>query len=115
MRHRHPGADLAEKVVDIGNCSGSEVDKFKRFRLTPAPALHAGPLVAQCLANIECRVADTALIDKYNLFLLEAVQVWTNPVKEGAACTRPADGTFAVDGRILNLQERMVLWKQFQD
>lgn len=112
-----PGVDLAEKVVDIGNCSSSEVDKFQHFRLTPAPARHVGaPLVAQCLANIECRVADTALVEKYNLFLLEAVQVWTNPGrKEQRTLHHRGDGTFAVDGRILDLRNRMVLWKQFQD
>ena len=29
-----PGADLAKKVVDIGNCSGEDIDKFKKFKLT---------------------------------------------------------------------------------
>jgi flavin reductase (DIM6/NTAB) family NADH-FMN oxidoreductase RutF len=33
-----PGADLAEKVVDIGNCSGEDIDKFNKFRLTPKRA-----------------------------------------------------------------------------
>src|ERR1700722_7320642 len=30
-----PTADLVDKVVSIGNCSGDEVDKFKQFGLTP--------------------------------------------------------------------------------
>ena len=30
-----PGADLLDTVVGIGTCSGAEVDKFARFRLTP--------------------------------------------------------------------------------
>ncbi|WP_198470801.1 hypothetical protein, partial [Acetomicrobium sp. S15 = DSM 107314] len=33
-----PTVDLLEKVVDIGNCSGKDVDKFARFGLTPLPA-----------------------------------------------------------------------------
>jgi flavin reductase (DIM6/NTAB) family NADH-FMN oxidoreductase RutF len=42
-----PALELAPKVVAIGNCSGRDVDKFKRFRLTPAPAKRvAPPLVA---------------------------------------------------------------------
>jgi Flavin reductase like domain len=31
-----PDVSLAEKVVKIGNCSGSDVDKFAKFALTPA-------------------------------------------------------------------------------
>jgi flavin reductase (DIM6/NTAB) family NADH-FMN oxidoreductase RutF len=33
-----PTLELAAKVVGIGNCSGREVDKFARFKLTAAPA-----------------------------------------------------------------------------
>ncbi|MEJ1979071.1 MAG: flavin reductase family protein [Acetobacteraceae bacterium] len=112
-----PTVDLAHKVVDIGNCSGDEVDKFKKFRLTPAPATDvAAPLIAECLANIECRVADTTLVDKYSLFVLEAVRIWIDPErKERRTLHHNGDGTFTVDGRTINLQERMVLWKQFQD
>ena len=33
-----PGRDLAEIVVDIGNCSGDRVDKFKKFGLQTRPA-----------------------------------------------------------------------------
>ena len=112
-----PTVDLASKVVDIGNCSGAEVDKFETFGLTPAAAKTvAPPLIAECLANIECRVADTTLVDKYSLFILEAVRIWTDPKrKERRTMHHNGDGTFTVDGRIINLQDRMVLWKQFQD
>jgi hypothetical protein len=49
-----PALKLAPKVVEIGNCSGRDVDKFKRFGLTPAPAERvAPPLVAECFANLE--------------------------------------------------------------
>jgi flavin reductase (DIM6/NTAB) family NADH-FMN oxidoreductase RutF len=112
-----PGVDLARKVVDIGNCSGDTIDKFAQFRLTPSPAKEvAPPLIAECLANIECRVADTALVEKYSLFILEAVRIWTNPKrKEQRTLHHKGDGTFTVDGRTVDLRERMVLWKQFQD
>src|SRR5688572_12893186 len=33
-----PSVDLATAVVGIGNTSGSDVDKFAQFGLTPAPA-----------------------------------------------------------------------------
>ncbi len=53
-----PALELAPKVVQVGNCSGRNVDKFKRFGLTPAPAeCVVPPLVAECFANLECKVA----------------------------------------------------------
>lgn len=112
-----PTVDLAGKVVDIGNCSEEQIDKFERFGLTPIPADQVGaPLIAECAANIECHVADASVVDRYNLFLLDAVRVWTDPDrKERRTLHHRGDGTFAVDGRILDLRERMVLWKQFQD
>jgi len=33
-----PDADMIEKVIRIGTVSGTEVDKFKEFGLTPLPA-----------------------------------------------------------------------------
>jgi len=110
-----PGVDLVKKVADIGNCSGAEVDKFKTFRLTAVPAKEvAAPLIKECLANLECKVVER--VEAYNLFILEVVAITTNPHrKEQRTLHHRGDGTFTVDGRVLNLQERMVLWKQFQD
>ena len=112
-----PTVDLAAKVVDIGNCSGEKIDKFEAFGLTPRLAGDvAAPLIAECLANIECQVADTTLVEKYSLFILEAVKIWHDPKrKERRTIHHNGDGTFTVDGRVINLQDRMVMWKQFQD
>jgi flavin reductase (DIM6/NTAB) family NADH-FMN oxidoreductase RutF len=111
-----PTVDLAKTVVDIGNCSGSDVDKFERFGLTRATAKEVGsPLIKECLANIECRVADASLVHKYNLFVLEAVAIWVDDDrKERRTLHHNGDGTFTVDGRKLDLRKRMVLWKEFQ-
>lgn len=74
-----PGPDLAEKVVEIGNCSGADVDRFERFGLgRAAPTVVSAPLIADCLANLECRVFDTSLIEHYNLFILEVVAISCN-------------------------------------
>jgi flavin reductase (DIM6/NTAB) family NADH-FMN oxidoreductase RutF len=107
-----PTVDLAGKVVDIGNCSGQDVDKFKTFGLTPMPAEKVGaPLIAECLANIECRVVDTSLVDKFNLFILEGVKAWTDRKrKERRTFHANGNGTFVVDGRTLDLKKRMVKW-----
>jgi flavin reductase (DIM6/NTAB) family NADH-FMN oxidoreductase RutF len=70
-----PTVDLAPTVVDIGNCSGSNVDKFARFKLTAAPADKVkAPLIAECFANFECRLADARLVEKYNFFVFEVVK-----------------------------------------
>ncbi len=70
-----PGLELAPIVVGIGNCSGRDLDKFERFGLTQAPAeCVAPPLVAECFANLECKVIDTRLVNKFNLFVLEVLK-----------------------------------------
>ena len=62
-----PTVELAKQVVTIGNCSGRKVDKFARTGLTPlAAGLVQAPLIAECYANLECRVADTRLVNSYN-------------------------------------------------
>jgi flavin reductase (DIM6/NTAB) family NADH-FMN oxidoreductase RutF len=78
-----PTAELAKKMVGCGNCSGRTVDKFAEFELTPLPGKCVdAPLIAECFANIECKVIDAKLAKKYNLFILEAVNAWITPSKK---------------------------------
>ena len=104
-----PALDLAAKVVKVGNCSGRDVDKFERFGLTPLPArCVAPPLVAECFANLECRVIDTRLVNKYSLFILEVVKAWTDPKqKNPKTIHHHGFGSFVVDGKKINLKSRM--------
>ena len=104
-----PTADLAEQVVACGNCSGREVDKFAACGLTAQAArLVAPPLIAECYASLECRVADMRLVNRYNFFVLEVLQAWIDP-----ACKTPRTlhhrgrGRFAVAGETLQLKSRM--------
>jgi flavin reductase (DIM6/NTAB) family NADH-FMN oxidoreductase RutF len=108
-----PTVDIIDQVVDIGNCSGQDVDKFKAFNLTPQTAKKVkAPLIAECLANIECRVVDDSMVDKYSLFVLEGVKAWIDPErKERRTFHANGDGTFVVDGRTLNLRKKMIKWK----
>ncbi|MCC6887829.1 MAG: flavin reductase family protein [Hyphomicrobiales bacterium] len=101
-----PAVTLAAKVVRIGNCSGRDTDKFAAIGLTPLPASRvAPPLVAECFANLECKVADTRLVNKYNLFVLEVVKAWTDPKqKNPKTIHHKGYGTFAVDGRTIRLK-----------
>ena len=104
-----PGVRLAPKVVQIGNCSGRDVQKFARFGLTPLPAeCVAPPLVAECFANLECKVVDTRLVNKYNLFVLEVLKAWTSaPHKKVKTIHHQGYGTFVVDGKTIILKSKM--------
>ena len=74
-----PSRELARTVVGIGNCSGRDVDKFEKFSLTATPAKQvAAPLIAECFANLECKVVNTRLVNEYNLFVLEVVKAWVD-------------------------------------
>lgn len=108
-----PTVDLARAVVDIGNCSGDSVDKFERFGLTPRPGRSvAAPLIEECIANMECKVVDTSLADAYNLFIFEVERLWIDEDrKERRTLHHRGDGSFAVDGDVLDLSERMVKWR----
>jgi flavin reductase (DIM6/NTAB) family NADH-FMN oxidoreductase RutF len=104
-----PALELAPKVVAVGNCSGRSVDKFERFGLTPIPAQRvAPPLVAECFANFECEVADSRLVNKYNLFVLEVVKAWIDPAQRNPKTIHHhGNGRFAVDGKMIKLKSKM--------
>jgi flavin reductase (DIM6/NTAB) family NADH-FMN oxidoreductase RutF len=104
-----PPRKLAAKVVKVGNSSGRGIDKFKAFGLTPVPAARvAPPLIGECFANLECRVTDTRLVTKYNLFILEVVKAWIDPAqKNPKTIHHHGYGRFVVDGQAIRLRSRM--------
>jgi flavin reductase (DIM6/NTAB) family NADH-FMN oxidoreductase RutF len=104
-----PTLELAKQVVGIGNCSGSTVDKFAKFGLTPAPAVQiAAPLIAECYASLECRVADTRLVNRYNFFVLEVVQAWIDTaIKQPQTLHHRGNGVFVVAGETVKLRSAM--------
>jgi len=86
-----------------------DTDKFEAFGLTQLPAENvAAPLIAECFVNLECKVADTRLVNKYNLFVLEVVKAWRD-TKQPAPKTihHHGFGSFVVDGDTLQLPSRM--------
>ncbi len=105
-----PTVELAEKVVAVGNCSGRDTDKFKLSGLTAKPAkLVAAPLVAECYASLECQVADTRLVNRYGLFILEVVQAWVDTaVKEPRTLHHRGWGEFRVAGETIRLASGMM-------
>jgi flavin reductase (DIM6/NTAB) family NADH-FMN oxidoreductase RutF len=104
-----PAVELAKKVVKVGNSSGRDLDKFAAFGLTPMPATRvAPPLVAECFANLECKVTDTRLVNKYDLFVLEVLAAWTDPKqKQPKTIHHHGYGTFVVDGETITLKSKM--------
>jgi flavin reductase (DIM6/NTAB) family NADH-FMN oxidoreductase RutF len=89
------------------------VDKFEEFDLTAVAGEKVqAPLVAECFANIECRVADSSLVAAYSLFLLEPVRAWTDPSRpQPQLFHHRGDGTFTLDGPTVDLKDRMTKWQ----
>jgi flavin reductase (DIM6/NTAB) family NADH-FMN oxidoreductase RutF len=104
-----PARRLAHQVVKVGNCSGRDVDKFAAFNLTAAPAEHVTPpLVAECFASLECKVRDTSLVKKHNLFILEVLEAWIDPAQKNPKTIHHRGyGTFVVDGATITLKSKM--------
>lgn len=104
-----PTLELAEKVVAVGNSSGRKIDKFAVFGLTQAAASCVkAPLIAECSANLECRVIDMKMVAKYNFFILEVLKAWIDPArKDRPTIHHRGRGTFMVAGETLTLPSRM--------
>ena len=104
-----PTVELAEKVVGCGNTSGRTVDKFEAFGLTPvAASCIKAPLVAECYANLECKVADGKMVAKYNFFILEVLKAWIAPSeKQPRTIHHLGKGSFMVAGETIKLPSRM--------
>jgi len=94
-----PSVDMSETVVSIGTCSGADTDKFRKFGLTPVKAKSVkAPLIAECIANIECRVIDH--VKKHDLFVIEGVRAWIDPeADKRRAFHAVGDGMFVADGK----------------
>jgi flavin reductase (DIM6/NTAB) family NADH-FMN oxidoreductase RutF len=104
-----PARKLAAKVVKVGNCSGSDTDKFKAFGLTPLEASKVkAPLIAECFANLECKVVDRRMMNRYNMFVLEVAQAWRDPAqKRPKTIHHHGYGKFVVDGPAITLKSKM--------
>jgi flavin reductase (DIM6/NTAB) family NADH-FMN oxidoreductase RutF len=103
-----PTVDLVDKVVGIGNCSGEKLDKFERFGLTPLAADKVdAPLIKECYANFECRLADSRMISRYGLFVWEVVKahVAVRP-KHPRTLHYRGQGEFMVAGNSISLRKK---------
>ena len=103
-----PTVELQAAVVGCGNTSGARIDKFQRFGLTPLPAATvAAPLIAECYANLECRVVDTRLMNRYNFFVLEVQKAWLDPArKDPRTLHHRGRGAFMIAGETVKLASK---------
>ena len=104
-----PTVELAEKVVACGNTSGRKMDKFEALGLSPVAASRVrAPLIAECYANLECKVVDTRAVNKYCLFILEVLKASIDPArKHPRTIHHMGRGVFLVSGRTIKLPSRM--------
>jgi flavin reductase (DIM6/NTAB) family NADH-FMN oxidoreductase RutF len=97
-----------DTVVGIGNCSGDAIDKFEKFGLTPAAGEQVkAPLIEECYANFECRLADASQIPRYGLFIWEVVKAHaaTSP-KRPETLHYLGEGEFMLSGRSIALRKK---------
>jgi flavin reductase (DIM6/NTAB) family NADH-FMN oxidoreductase RutF len=101
-----PTVEIAEQTVACGNVSGEKVDKFARFALTPEKAaLVKAPLIKECYANLECRLADARMAGKYDLFIFKVVKAWADPAVKAPGTLHHRGGeTFMVAGKEIRIK-----------
>lgn len=73
----------------------------------PQPAAQVGaPLIEECFANLECRVVDTSMVERYCLFVLEVIKAWIVKSSEQPELTKKMKAvSFYIRGRALLLTE----------
>jgi flavin reductase (DIM6/NTAB) family NADH-FMN oxidoreductase RutF len=103
-----PTRDLVKEAVGCGNTSGRTIDKLKAFHLTPTAAtVVKAPLIDECYANLECRVVDASMVNKYNFFILEVLKAWIDPSKKDLRTIHHrGKGMFMIDGKTIKLPSK---------
>lgn len=103
-----PTVELIEQVVGVGNTTGAKVDKFKKFNLTPVAASQVKvSMIGECYANLECKVIDMHLAEKYNIFILEVLKAWITPSKKRQRTIHHCGkGVFTVDGAVVKVPSK---------
>jgi flavin reductase (DIM6/NTAB) family NADH-FMN oxidoreductase RutF len=99
-----PTLRLLDEVVGIGNCSGATIDKFQRFGLTAVPAAAVeAPLIGECHASFECKLADARLVATYNFFIFEVVKAHVaRAPKHPETLHYTGEGVFMVAGKTVS-------------
>jgi flavin reductase (DIM6/NTAB) family NADH-FMN oxidoreductase RutF len=103
-----PETHLLDVAVSIGNSTGSEIDKFAEFGLTPQDAKKVqAPIIKECYANFECEVMDTRMVNQYSFFILQivAARAAVSP-KYPRTFHYTGDGVFMLSGERINKRRK---------
>jgi flavin reductase (DIM6/NTAB) family NADH-FMN oxidoreductase RutF len=83
----YPGRELAGATQYCGSHSGRDVDKFAQTKVTALPGLHvSAPVVAECVANLECRVVDRFTTGDHSIFVGEVLAAWAQEDPAALLC-----------------------------
>lgn len=104
-----PTVEIIKQVIDCGETSGRKIDKFQKFKLTPVNAIKVkAPLIEECYACLECKVIDSKLSEKYNIFILKGLKAWINPSKSNPKTIHhEGGGTFIVATKRIKIKTRV--------
>jgi len=108
MRDQHPTRDLVKEAVGCGNTSGRTIDKFRPSTSRRQPHGRQGALIDECYANLECRVVDASMVNKYSFFILEVLKAWIDPSKKDPRTIHHrGKGMFMIDGKTIKLPSKI--------
>ena len=72
-----PTEKMEKEVLFCGSTSGSQTDKFKEIGLTPIPSKKVKPpLIKECLACFECKVAGILDTGDHTIFAGEVLKAY---------------------------------------
>lgn len=74
---------------------------------TSLNAFVSAPLIAECYANLGCRVVDIRLVNRYRFFVLEVVKGIDPAIKETRTLHHSGCGVFMVAGEMLKLPSKV--------
>jgi flavin reductase (DIM6/NTAB) family NADH-FMN oxidoreductase RutF len=107
-----PAANLLETAVKIGNCSGSDTDKFKVFGLTALPSKTVKPpLLGDAYVNCECGYAGA--LGGGCAAVLKIKKAWRNEnITDDRLFHHHGNGIFSIDGEARDLKDLMTRWPE---
>ncbi len=110
-----PPASLLPQVMKVGSMSGRDHDKFAEIGLTPLPATCVKPpLIAECPANIECKLLFVQTIGDHDLFAGEVLAHHVDPDvlgEDGGFDPGRLSTLVLAGGHFFDLGERLRSWK----
>jgi len=64
-------------------------------------------MIGECYANLECKVVDMKMAEKYNIFIVEVLKAWVTPSKKRQRTLHHCgNGVFTVDGKVIKVPSK---------